>query len=358
MLFGYPIEAIKENWLHECLGTILQLIHTYIQTGKPLPNWPEIVPEQYRKKLKRRTGLRDRLNAYYEVIVKLSSEQQCQVLQTFKDQNEIPRLLSCQGECETINALPTLIHKPVKDLFEFAFSILTDLEIRDRQYKIIYDKISCQTCPFCGCEDFDAPGAAREALDHYLSKDKYPFAAANLRNLVPIGNKCNSRYKLAQDILIRNDGTRRKSFDPYNHQAVTISLDNSQPFAGTTGKTGERLPRWEIDFSLNAEEVITWDDVFHIRERYQRDVLDQKFQSYLREFGNYCRSCKLVLNSTEELLDALEKYTDFQESNEFKDRAFLKAAVFRMLDVHCRNGEQRLIDLIIDVVNGVKSSEI
>jgi hypothetical protein len=357
MLFGYPIEAIEENWLHECLGEILQLIHTsYIEIGKSLPDWPEIVPERYRKRLKRRTGLEKRLNAYHKQIVKLTPEQQCQVLQTFKAQNEIPRLLSCQGKCESINALPTSIQEPVKDLFEFAFSLLTDLEIRDEQYKIIYDKISGQTCPFCGCEDFDAPGAVREALDHYLLKSEYPFAAANLRNLVPMGNKCNSGYKRDQDILMKDNRTRRKSFDPYNHQTVTISLNNSQPFAGTTGKTGEPLPKWEIDFSLNAEEVTTWDDVFHIRERYKRDVLDPKFQSYLKEFGSYCRAFEFVPNSTEELLDALAKYTNFQESNEFKDRAFLKAAVFRMLYVHCQKGDQRLINLIIDVVNGVNFS--
>lgn len=128
----------------------------------------------------------------------------------------------------------------------------------------------------------------------------------------------------------------------------SLSLINSQPFAGTTGKTGEPLPKWEIDFSLNTEEVTTWDDVFHIRERYKRDVLDPKFQSYLGEFGSYCRSRQPVPTSTEELLRELKNYISFQESNEFKDRAFLKAAVFKMLYVHCQKGDQRLINLIID----------
>lgn len=246
---------------------------------------------------------------------------------------------------------PKTIQKPVTDLFTYAFEILTDLGIRDKHYKAIYDAASYHICPFCGYEYFDAPGARREALDHYLSKEKYAFAAANLRNLVPMGNKCNSRYKLAQDILRKEDGTRRKSFDPYNHRTLTVSLDNSQPFAGTTGKTGERLPKWEIDFGSNSEEVATWDDVFHIRERYKRDVLDEAFHNWLNGFRSWCRHPRKTLpKSDKELVDAIEDYVLYYESLGFDDRAFLKAAVFRMLHKHCKNGDERLIQFIKNVV--------
>ncbi len=95
-----------------------------------------------------------------------------------------------------------------------------------------------------------------------------------------MGNKCNSRYKLAQDILTKKDGTRRKSFDPYNHGEISLSLNNSQPFAGKNGQ----LPRWQIEFSPNTEEIITWDEVFHIRERYEKNVLNEEFKSWLRSF--------------------------------------------------------------------------
>ena len=91
-------------------------------------------------------------------------------------------------------------------------------------------------CPFCGCEYFDAPGAPREDLDHYLPKSLYPFAAANLRNLVPMGMKCNERYKLAQDILRDAAGVRRRSFDPYAERQIKVILDNSVPLAARTAK--------------------------------------------------------------------------------------------------------------------------
>ena len=353
MLFGYPVEATAENWLHECLHEILHLIHSCIATGKSPPAWPDIIPESYRNRLQRRTGLRDKLKAYQIAVAKLMAVEQNRILEAFNDQNKIALLLSCREDCEAITDLPAAIHEPVKTLFEFAFSLLTNLEIRDKHYKTIYDAASYHTCPFCGCEYFDAPGAPREDLDHYLAKSKYSFASANLRNLVPMGNKCNS-YKLTQDILKRDDGTRRKSFDPYNHRIVTISLDNSQPFAGKVGTLGAPLPKWTIDFSPDSEEVTTWDDVFHIRERYERDVLDEGFNAYLREFGNHCRRFYHPLpSSTEELIDAIEKYTGFQEDNGLRDKAFLKASVFRMLHIHCQKGDQRLIKLIRDVVNDV-----
>ncbi|MFM7366725.1 MAG: hypothetical protein ACKO2Z_02745, partial [Sphaerospermopsis kisseleviana] len=209
------------------------------------------------------------------------------------------------------------------------------------------DKVISHTCPFCGCENFDAPESPREALDHYLVEKKYPFAAANLRNLVPMGNKCNSRYKLAEDILINQNGIRRKSFDPYNHEEIRLCLDNSQPFAGNDGQ----LPRWQIEFSLNTEEVTTWDEVFHIRERYERDVLNPQFKRWLDDFKSWCKSANIVPSSQGELVDCLNTYATLYEEMGISDRAFLKAAVFRMFHIHCQQGNQRLISFLMSRVN-------
>ena len=357
MLFGYPLAATAENWLHECLCEILQLIHSCIETGKPVPSWPDIIPlanipESYRDTMKRRTGLRDRLSIYQTALAKLSKTKRQEILQTLNDQNQISLLLTCQLDCKPINDLPKTIRKPIKDLFEFAFELLTDLDIRDKHYKAIADEIPL-VCPFCGCYPFSGSGSHREELDHYLLESKYPFAGSNLRNLVPMCHTCNSSYKHVQDMLYKADGTRRRSFDPYNHGTVTISLDNSQPSAGLKTKLGQPLPKWEIDFSSNSEEIGTWDEVFKVRERYERDVLNEGFYSYLTEFGNYCRSVDAKPTTTEELIDMISRYISFQESNGFKDRAFLRSAVFRMLHIHCQNGDQNLINLIKDVVTGV-----
>ena len=151
-------------------------------------------------------------------------------------------------------------------------------------------------------------------------------------------------------MLYKPNGTRRRSFDPYDCLGISLSLKNSQPFAGITGKTGEPLPKWEIGFSSNTEEVTTWDDVFHIRERYERDVLNEAFNNWLNGFRSWCRHPrKNMPNSDQEWVDEIELYALCQESLGFDDRAFLKAAVFRMLHIHCKNGDQRLINFIKDV---------
>ncbi|MEH2363218.1 hypothetical protein [Nostoc sp.] len=352
MLFVYPIEATAENWLHDCLYEILCSIHASLQTTKTLPEWPDIIPEPYRKRLHKRKALESKLNTYRKNLEKLTIDEQERILQALHDQNKIALLLSCQLNCEAISDLPQRIRKPVKKLFEYAFDILTDMEIRDKHYKVIYDKVPYHICPFCGCEYFDAPGAPREALDHYLAESKYPFAASNLRNLVPMGTKCNSRYKLAKDILTRDDGTRRQSFDPYNHTGVRISLENSQPFIGTD----EKLPQWNIEFDPDTEETTTWDEVFDIRKRYIRDILDPSFNRWLDNFGDLFR--KNFGNSPitdQAIVQGIRQHCEDLELMKLTGQDFLRYLVFQMLYKQCHSGNQRLINLIRDVVNKVQT---
>lgn len=365
MLFGYPISVTEDNWLHDCLTEIIQAIHANVRNEAVSTDWLEIISEPYKSRLQnilrvstnpnpQRLTLGDKLNKYQNLLSDLTLPEQERLLQTFNDQNKISQLLCGEVSCSAIDSFPDIIQKSVKSLFEAAFNLLKNLEIRDKHYQEIYDSCEYHTCPFCGCEYFDAPGARREALDHYIPEHKYPFAAANLRNLVPMGNKCNSRYKHTDDVLVKANGESRKSFDPYNHQMISISLDNSQPFEGFKGNLGEPLPQWAIEFNLDTEEIDTWDEVFHIRERYERDILNEGFNSYMREFGNYCKSFDLSPSSNEEVIEALDRYIFFQSGNGFKDKAFIKAAVFRMLRLHCQNGNQRLRQFILDNVNGVQ----
>jgi len=365
MLFGYPIEATAENWLHECLSQIIQTIHHNVVSGNSSTDWLSVISEPYRNILKnylkvssnpnpKKLSLGDKLKNYQIALSKLSVTEQNKILQAFNNQNKISQLLHGDCTCDSISDLPESIREVVKAVFETAFRILTSLEIRDKHYQVIYDSCDDHTCPFCGYEYFDAPGAYREALDHYIPEYKYPFAAANLRNLVPMGNKCNSGYKKDKDLIVKPDGTRRKSFDPYDHETIFISLDNSQPFEGITTDLGEPLPKWVIEFNLDTEEVDTWNEVFHIKERFERDILNAEFKSYLRDFGNYCKSWNYIPNSQEEMINTIDRYVAFQEGNGFKDRAFMKAAVFRMLRLQCQDGNQRLVRFILDNIVGVQ----
>lgn len=347
MLFRYPAGPAEENWLHHCLAAVMQEIHRILSEAQPFPEWPDIIPEAYRSELRSRRGLRDRIQTFYDAISALTQDDRNRIYEAFLNQNQIPQLLACGCECADIEELPEAARKPIGNLFSFGFQLLADLGVRDKVYSHIYSSIPDHLCPFCGLEYFDAPGGPREALDHYLSEVQYPFAAANLRNLVPMGHKCNSKYKLAKDILRQEDGTRRRSFDPYGTAAgVQVGLSRSRPFEGKDG----RIPAWQIDFDPAGEETTTWDEVFRIRERYERDILDEEFISWLRNFSAWCKSAQIQTGGAAAVLDALERYADFQLACGLADRSFLKAEMFRMLWQHCRGGNERLIEFINDLI--------
>ena len=346
MLYGYPIEAVKNNWLHDTLFRTIRAVHESLDDGRRPSDWPDVLPAMYRGRLGGRVGLRDRVQRYVEAVGTLNTEERDRILRGVVEQNDIQRLVSCTSDCEAVDDLPEAIRRPTRELFRFAFRLLSELGIRDLHYAVIYERSKQHICPFCGCEYFDAPGAPRESVDHYLLFSRYPFAGANLSNLVPMGTKCNSQYKRAQDILRGENGVRRRSFDPYGYvPEISLSLDESIPFEGVRGE----VPQWRIRFDVEAEEVDTWLNVFSIRERYTRDILDECFFTWLREFSAWCREGGMINSGEGTALDAMSRYVRYLDAGGLGDRAFLKCAVFRMLDKRCRGGDQRLLAIVKDL---------
>jgi hypothetical protein len=347
VLFGYPIAATAENWLHECLCEMLETIHTSLDASQTPATWPDIIPLAYRACLRGHTGLRTRLNKYRATAAKLTVVQRQQVATCLTQQNRIAALVSCVTDCESINDLPIAVRVPVADLFDFAFGLLTDFGVRDRHYQAIYNMTSCHVCPFCGCEWFDAPGAPREDLDHYLPKSLYPFGAVNLRNLVPMGMRCNERYKLAQDVLRDDMGARRRAFDPYEDRMIEVCLDDSKLLDGADGQT----PDWRIDFVPDSPECKTWDNVFHVRERIKRDVLDSSFMRWLGEFAVWFK--RRFVNPSPDaavVITAIQIYAEDLALMGLNAREFLRAPLFRMLHKHYEADDVRLQAFMRDLV--------
>lgn len=346
MLFGYPAAAIQDNWLHDCLCDAVRAVHAAIDAGVAYPMWPNLLPEPHRDKLKARRGLRQRCKDYDAAVRNLEKPERDYILRALAAENAIPGLLSGQSDCARTGDLPQIVREAVKSLFGFAFDLLTPLNLRDQQYAAIYSSVPEHVCPFCGIEHFDAPSAAREALDHYLARDHYPFAAANLRNLVPMGHKCNSSYKLATDILKDKHGASRMAFDPYNHTNVAIDLDQSDPFGGVK----ENTPAWVIKFVPHSHAAETWDEVLSVKKRYKRDHLDPAYSEWLALFGKWAKREGVQVQSDQALVAALRRYEESWVEGGISDRAFLKAAVFRMLRHNCEAGDDRLIDQLRDLV--------
>lgn len=347
MLFGYPIEATAENWLHDSVIAAVEKIHEFVEDGKNMPVWPDILPVAYRDKLENRPALQERLSSYDAALRNLTVAERKQTLDTLGAQNRITELLNCQCNCQAVAQLPLAIREPILSLFTFVFGLLTAYEVRQRQYVALYNSIPAKICPFCGCEGLEAPSQPQEDFDHYLPRSKYPFAAANLRNLAPMGGKCNATYKRTQDPLHHTNGQRRLAFDPYSSISIGISLDGSVVDEAAAGPI---VTKWMIDFYPDNEAVETWDEIFHVRERWTNNLLrTHAFSHWLESFRNFCRLANLNIADDESVMEAIKRYAELQTGIGFDDKAFLKAAFFNFLHRRCIDGSPRLLPILRDV---------
>lgn len=345
MLFGYPLEATEDNWLHDCLCEVIRSIHGLIDSKTPLPDWPDIIPEPHRDKFRRRTSIRDKFVNYHSKASRLKKTNRDKVIEALLDQNNLEDLLEKNCDCTTIEELSKLIRKPLQDIFAIAFTLLTDFEVRDKHYQIIHEAISDKVCPFCGCERLDAPGAPREDYDHYLDRKRYPFAAANLKNLIPMGSKCNEQ-KGTGNILLNDFHERRKAINPYqNTMEFNLKL-NSTKVQLTPGANPPFNFLWEIDFNVNAEELETWDSLFDIKARYKRDNLQTDFKNWIRLFSGWCIREGLQVKTDAEVSELIERYNATFYEQGFEDRAFLKAAFFEMLNQRCKEGDKTILNYL------------
>ncbi len=341
MLYGYPPEATqRENWVHECLRDAVICLHDHL--GRRMPRWPLPIPEKYRNELEGDAALKRLLTNYFRAASRLPQADRQRVLQALDDQNNVSALLKGQANCERAEDFPDDIMNAAKELFGHGFNILLRKGIRDRMYEFIMEGREERVCPFCGFEPFNQPGSKREDLDHYLARHIYPFSAANLRNLAPMGHKCNSEHKGQKDIILNG----RVAIAPYETAGIEISLINSEFSPGN-----DRAPRWVIEFIPNSPEAQTWDNVFDIRHRYKRDILDPAYLPWVRQFTR-SSLCKELRNNFSEagLISALgDAVWDFREYG-LNELGFLRSAVFEMLLHRCTQGDEDIIAHLKDAI--------
>jgi hypothetical protein len=340
VLFAYPKIEANANWLHECLEEMVVKVHEAIRAGEEPPLWPQVIPPRHRPAIHSRRSLRDRIASYAEAARLLSLSEHERVMTALSGQNEIEALLADNTECERLRDLPEAICDPLCDLFHAAFRLLADLDVRDRHEERLIAAHGLAMCPFCGCEYFE-PSGVRADLDHFLARTVYPYASANLENLVPMGKHCNQDFKGQLDILF--DGKRRRTaYFPFGVDVAAVDLDGSDPLGDG------RRPSWVVRLVPEDERTETWDCVFRIKERYAR-ILRHGYGGFLHEFSAQCSFRTQPPSGKVELSEALESFVELQEGYGLNDRAFLKAAVFRMLLKHCREGNDDLIELLLAV---------
>lgn len=333
MLRGYPIAATAENWVHDAVYSKVKSALEALNNGDAAPNWADTMHTA----LADREALETRYNVFLSAANGLSIRQRAKVLRVLEDQNNIPAVFDGVAACPQIAAAPARIRKPIAALFTAAFDALKSFKIRDRLYEIIFEDLPGKCCPFCGIEPFEAPGLAREDMDHYLPRSLYPFAGANLRNLAPMGGKCNRAYKQAVDVICDSTGQRRRCFDPYGENRAEVSLLASRPFGGG-GTDPFPLPVWQVDLLGDAELVATWDQVFQIRRRYEGKV-QAHFREWMEHFAIWCQGQVGLVTTRQEVIAALSRYLDFVLQRTHDDGAHLRRAMFQMLRQQCEEAE-------------------
>lgn len=350
MLFSYPEEAIANNWFHECLTAMLESVFDRLQIGDQPIEWPIVIPLEYRTMIGNRPALRNHWINLVQEITGLIQPERDQVREALRDQNRIPELLNCDCDCPENENLPLELRERAKQFFNKAFEAFSSFDLRQQHYTLCYEAHAHKVCAFCGCEEFSAPGGLTEDLDHYLCKSRFSFAAVNLRNLVPMGPKCNQKVKRSKNILRDDNGDRRKAFYPYSQHNLTMSLNQTNPFPVDKDFFS---PDWVITFEEDTEEVQTWNSVFEIRERYERDFLDiVVLRSWLDDFARRTRRRVPQPQNREDLLPLLAEYASDYEQKGYRERAFIKGPVFRFLQEYCENGpeRERLAEFLLEMI--------
>src|ERR1700682_5008937 len=126
MLFCYPIGAVAENWLHDCIIEMVRAALEKMDAKSVALNWPACIPANCRKTIGRRKGLRDRFHKFWEAASNLTPGERQVVRDAILAQNNIPTIFDGASVCPRKADLPAAIQQPAKDLFEFCFGLLSD----------------------------------------------------------------------------------------------------------------------------------------------------------------------------------------------------------------------------------------
>lgn len=282
------------------------------------------------------------IRSIYRLCLQLTEEERLRLSQWFEDNNEIEALCNNANApiphtYSDIEAIREDLATELKKFFSNLFTDLVKLRVvrsiigadLDDQYNALMEVNTESKCPYCGYNDIKGNNnSRREAFDHFLPKNKYPFNSVNLKNLAPMCHECNSSYKLQKDPNFLRDpltkgaaDERRKSFFTYADQSPNISLrvtlQNYEPL-----NPAPQQIIVEAESENKDEEVATWVELFGIEERYKAKLCAKNdgiaWLQTLVEEANYL-----------DQEQALTKLIRVAEARPFQDANFLKVPFLR-----------------------------
>ena len=161
MLLGYPVAATDENWLHDGIVAILML--ALGGEAEPMADWLDHFPAEHREAVRRKTSLSDRLTKAVEAIGALDPPERSHLETCLREQNRLPEAFSSLVSPPLVQEEPADVREKLKALFGTAFSLLSSLGVRDRQYASVYHGTPGHVCGFCGDGTAQCSGARHPA---------------------------------------------------------------------------------------------------------------------------------------------------------------------------------------------------
>lgn len=264
--------------------------------------------------LQNQTTLKEHFTNFFEIFKGLQPPQKLLIINSFKNSQNIDSIILDQtfdAKSIALNSLPASIRAQTKSLFEYlykrtlvSFGKLTD------HYKLIFDSLSTNICPFCGIEFLNDPSITRQDYDHMLMVSTYTFCGVNMDNLVPTGVECNRINKHSVDILF--DKNVRTIFN----SAYSTSVDIQISLEGSTPPTrANQSDNWVITISPHNPLTVSWARVYNIQDRYKKNVLKKFYSAWLKEL----RECLFMSNklpiSEQNLLNELSASASALKAN-------------------------------------------
>ena len=239
----------------------------------------------------KRNNVREKFKTVFDEINKLGIKQRRKLICIYLNNQKVERLcLDKNFPRKNLSNFPNDLQTAIKKLGEYLYSSVlqqscfTDLpNVNDtlRTHWTNYKNANGRICCFCGINKYteqlanvETSKQLRPAFDHYLPKEKYPFASVNFNNLIPICDFCNGRrFKGSIDPCEYKKQTSTHAFYPFGSLAygslsykVELNLNQIQ---------GREEISDILDVKLSKpkdEQQCTWNHVFKVISRVKGHI--------------------------------------------------------------------------------------
>ncbi|MCG9563624.1 hypothetical protein L1D28_18750 [Vibrio chagasii] len=284
----------------------------------------------------KKNALDKKFKAVFEQIKNLNPRQKKQLKRMFINHQRTKRLCQDRIAIVDFSLYSDKFKRSLKELGEYLYtSGLKNQKIRQLaiakygdknstlyEHWVEFRRVNGDVCTFCGIQDYEEqlPDESdtkwRPAYDHYLPKEKYPFAAVNFRNLIPCCYQCNSKSKGAVDPCHCSDSGRKQAKYPFESD-ITLGLKLKFVKENVAAKKP-----WVVELMDESDEAHqTWNRVYKIKDRVA-SRLNSKYVTWLR---NSCPGCIGAADIAEKKAILINKAVELA-SNANQEREYIHQA--------------------------------